>query len=312
MELGGSMPGTENVIDSLAWRASRSSPSCDTIALEDADGSTMYTWAEYYDQVQQFARSLQATYPNTASKHEQYGVAVHAFNQPRWFFAALGALAAEWTISGIYLSNTYDQAAHILKTSDVRVLVLESLELLNSTYSNVLLDFPQLTVVLLEGKSSHLRVMTYQSFLDRGNDSLHLLLTKPKLLDKKAVSALVYTSGTTGNPKAVELTHENITGVCCMMLARIPPTEEVISYLPLSHIAGMGIDLFSSIFSGSVVHFADSYALKGTLKDTLLRVRPTLFFGVPRVWEKLASAMQAAGEFGTNCGFSGVHWCLPN
>ena len=42
------------------------------------------------------------------------GVAVHAFNEPRWFFAAVGALAAGWTISGVYLTNTYEQSKHIL------------------------------------------------------------------------------------------------------------------------------------------------------------------------------------------------------
>jgi len=118
----------------------------------------------------------------------------------------------------------------------------------------------------------------------------------------------VYTSGTTGNPKAVELTHENVYTVCAMMHARIPldETTKVVSYLPLSHIAAMGIDIYSSLFCGASVHFADSNALRGSLKDTLLRVRPTLFFGVPRVWEKMAAAMQAAAAKSYSKPVSGV------
>ena len=67
------------------------------------------------------------------------------------------------------------------------------------------------------------------------------------------VASLVYTSGTTGNPKAVELTHNSVREVCAMMHARIPLDERtrLVSYLPLSHIAAMGIDVYSAIYCGS-------------------------------------------------------------
>ena len=208
-------------------------------------------------------------------------------------------------MEGIYLTNTYSQAAHVLKTSDVKVLVLESQKLLDTTYVSVLKDFPGLTVVLLEGgKASSSgnnkdRVLSYDAFLALGNNAGAggpPKLKDPKALDPETRVSNIFTSGTTGNPKAVELTHRNVQTVCTMMHARIPldETTKVVSYLPLSHIAAMGIDLYSSLYCGASVHFADSHALRGSLKDTLLRVRPTLFFGVPRVWEKMAMAMQAA------------------
>lgn len=287
---GGLMPQVQNAVEALEWRAT-SPPQRNRLALEGANG-TMYTWEEYYEQVQKFGTALVGLIPGSS-----HGVAIHAFNEPRWFIAALGAFAAGWTVSGIYLTNTYDQASHILRTSDVRVLVLESRELLETTYKSVLKDFPKLTVVLLEGgdvSAKPCSAVSFSAFIE--NTPSPMKLTPPSQLPDGAVASLVYTSGTTGNPKAVELTHGSIRSVCAMMHARIPLDEKtvVVSYLPLSHIAAMGIDIFSSLFCGATVYFADSNALRGSLKDTLLKVRPTLFFGVPRVWEKMAAAMQTA------------------
>ena len=72
--------------------------------------------------------------------------------------------------------------------------------------------------------------------------------------------------------------------------------EVYMSYLPLSHVAGLLIDLYMSFCAGSQIHFADKNALKGTLIDNLQRVRPTKFVGVPRVWEKIAEGLQNAGK----------------
>ncbi len=292
---GGLLPQAANAVHALEIRASLMP---EKIALVGADGTTTFTWKEYYHQVQQFARALKQT---NDGREQTNGVAIHAFNTPEWFIAAIGAMAAGWTVSGIYLTNTYDQAAHVLRTSEVKVLLLEKRELLETTYKTVLTDFPTLKVVLLQGgdDDASSRTPSYHAFLNNKHDvnsETNKQLMLPSELSNHAVASLVYTSGTTGNPKAVELTHENITSVCAMMHARIPldETTQVVSYLPLSHIAAMGIDLFSSLFCGAQVHFADANALKGSLKDTLLRVRPTLFFGVPRVWEKMAAAMQAA------------------
>jgi long-subunit acyl-CoA synthetase (AMP-forming) len=211
--------------------------------------------------VQRFAAAVLASSASPASA----GIAIHAFNEPRWFFATLGALAAGWTVTGIYLTNTYDQAKHVLKTSEVRVLVLESAELLETTYRTVLKDFADLTVVILRGliHDASPRVLSYDAFLAKGSAMQPSTLTPPAQLSKDVVASLVYTSGTTGNPKAMELTHENMYTVCAMMHARIPLNERtvIVSYLPLSHIAAMGIDLYSSVFCGATVHFADRNAL---------------------------------------------------
>lgn len=304
LEKGGLLPTAENVVHALQWRATH--PATQNVtALVSHDGVTSFTWKEYYHQVVQFAVALQSLNGGvrSGSPATPPSVAIHAFNCPSWFFCALGALAAGGSVSGIYLTNTYPQALHILHTSAVQVLVVESEQLLTTTYAKLLDDFPSgLTVVVLQPGAtfkSSATVVSYNDFVKSHSKQATTpaaLETEPKDLSKDQVASLVYTSGTTGNPKAVELTLDNIYHVCTMMHARIPLSQKdvIISYLPLSHIAAMGIDLFQTIFCGATVHFANDQALRGTLKDTLLRVRPTLFFGVPRVWEKLAQAMQKA------------------
>lgn len=126
-------------------------------------------------------------------------------------------------------------------------------------------------------------------------------------------TTLVYTSGTTGDPKAVMLSHDNITWTARALSDTNPFfgrdhgfNEHLVSYLPLSHIAAQMVDLHwplavAAFLVGNVtVSFARADALKGSLGITLKAVRPTLLFGVPRVWEKMEEKMRQVGsESGT-------------
>merc|ERR1712012_112956 len=129
--------------------------------------------------------------------------------------------------------------------------------------------------------------------------------------------ALIYTSGTTGDPKAVMISHDNITYVGSAVFGVLGQScgvgasseeERVLSYLPLSHIAGLAVDVGGQIMIGALtksnncVFFARPYDLKvGTIKDRLCIARPTLFIGVPLVWEKMADRIRAIGAASTGC-----------
>jgi len=113
---------------------------------------------------------------------------------------------------------------------------------------------------------------------------------------------LVYTSGTTGNPKGVMLSQDNITWTSQRAHEVYDwsyDSEQVVSYLPLSHVAGTFIDIYLSMWGGGTVHFADKMALQGTLLKTLVEAKPTLFFGVPRVYEKIQEKMMEIGKKNT-------------
>ena len=93
------------------------------------------------------------------------------------------------------------------------------------------------------------------------------------------------------------LSHDNIYWTAMTIgqhIARLKENEEVgVSYLPLSHIAANLADIWGMfLFKGTIV-FADKGALKGTLGETLKEARPTSFFGVPRVYEKIADGIRA-------------------
>ena len=79
-------------------------------------------------------------------------------------------------------------------------------------------------------------------------------------------------------------------------VTKIEREERILSYLPLSHIAGCMLDIFMAIYAGNQVHFADKEVLKTTLVDNLKKVKPTKLVAVPRVYEKIAEKMQEAGK----------------
>merc|ERR1719502_2334937 len=106
---------------------------------------------------------------------------------------------------------------------------------------------------------------------------------------------LIYTSGTTGKPKAVMISHDNCTwtGRVTVEHLQLGADEHLISYLPLSHIAAQMIDIYAPICTSATLHFAQPDALRGSLLRTLQEVRPTAFFAVPRVWEKVMEGIKA-------------------
>jgi long-chain-fatty-acid--CoA ligase ACSBG len=286
----------------------------------------VYSWNLYVRNAHNFAHFLMSAIPwqdhlaeqdnltEQEQDQEQYkNVAIHSFNCPEWFIAAMGAMCSGRYFCGIYNTNKYDQCTHIIKTGKCGVLIVESYTLLMQSYNrsdiiDTLVDL-SITIIVIDpsDRSSHsiperlngltkdwdsygFTRQTQNEFksLEIGTNHDHLLAT------------LIFTSGTTGNPKAVRITHKNIATTIEGVMERLRMdqyTERIVTYLPLSHIAGQAMDIYCPIYCGAQVHFAHPDALKGTLKNTLNVVRPTIFFGVPRVWEKFREGlMQVAAK----------------
>ena len=148
------------------------------------------------------------------------------------------------------------------------------------------------------------RIITFSAFLLLGKNlpdsALEPTITKQR---PGQCVCLIYTSGTTGNPKGVMLSHDNLlfsgTSVTADVLGSLPasdainPAEQrIVSYLPLSHIAGLQFDVTGHLLYGCEVYYAKPDALQGTLLETLNWARPTMFLAVPRVWEKFEDKLK--------------------
>lgn len=275
----------------------------------------IYTWEKYADRVTRFKNYLlMNNYSNTS---------VHAFNSPEWFISTLGSIAAKSHIAGIYNTNTDKQCLHVIRTGECDVLVIDTFDTLIKHYSQVFADLLELKTrimvinyesisrqELIDNISSdevrnNLEQLFDQSIVDFNETINEVSNNRTKYVIKTHLSdtvTLIFTSGTTSDPKAVKITHRNLIASLEGVLDRIPlgndpdQDEVILSYLPLSHVAGQCLDIYAQIYHGGSVHFALPDALKGSLKKSLLAVRPTVFLGVPRVWEKIKEGLFVAGE----------------
>ncbi|MEO1366660.1 MAG: AMP-binding protein, partial [Acidobacteriota bacterium] len=111
-------------------------------------------------------------------------------------------------------------------------------------------------------------------------------------IESDDLATLIYTSGTTGRPKAVMLDHRNIVETCRIggILHDLGAGERLVSYLPMAHIAEQMMSIHMPAYCGYSVSFLDQPL---HLLETLQAVQPSVFFGVPRVWERVHSGMTA-------------------
>lgn len=151
----------------------------------------------------------------------------------------------------------------------------------------------------------NVELFTFEEFLQKGSyeNSEHEASLKERIAAAKTghCASIIYTSGTTGAPKGAMLSHDNITWTAATLIDtfmenRTSVNDRVVSYLPLSHVVGLLIDVHFGMNTGGCLYFAQRDALKGSLPNTLRDVHPTVFFGVPRVWEKIEEKMRAIGR----------------
>jgi long-chain acyl-CoA synthetase len=243
-------------------------------------------------------------------------VSILAETKPEWLYADMGVMGAGGVSNGIYPTHASKQVEYILKDSGSRFLFVDNEEQLDK-YLDVRERCPQIRNVIifdLEGLAGFRdpQVLSFDELLALGRN---YEADRPELRDElvntsdpEQLALLVYTSGTTGPPKGAMLCHRNVLFQLANADAFIPLQEgEQLAFLPLCHIAERTFTAFLPLRSGAVANFAESLE---TVPDNVREVAPTLFFAVPRIWERFYSGIVIRMEEATWIGRLAYAWAV--
>jgi long-subunit acyl-CoA synthetase (AMP-forming) len=253
------------------------------------------TWGAYARDARRVGRAL-----ISLGVQPQSGIALIGNNGPEWLIADVGAILAGAVPAGIYTTSSPEQVSYITDHCDAKVAFADTPEQVDKFVVSAE-RMPKLEVVVqmqghaTSGKQGRLRIIAWDELLKIGDEVAETELEARMNAQKPDdVCTLIYTSGTTGEPKAVMISHTNVvwTARTLIQVAKIGRDEILISYLPLSHVAEQLLTIHGPMASGSLLYFAEGF---DKFASNLVEVRPTLFLGVPRVWEKIQAKMIAAG-----------------
>lgn len=295
---------TKNTVIGLLEWAAREYPGQSALKFKNV---TCKNWKsvnylEYYDNVLRFAKCLRSRIPYS----EKLRVAIIGNNSPEWFYAHLGTMKAKGVSVGMYPTSDYKTCEYIVKQAKVNVLMVEDTKQLEkfSKMNKEIASKVKLIVYYgtvkneMKEKFDGVEIINYIDFIrDTGEFELEDTIRTTE------TATIIYTSGTTGRPKGAVIRHSNIIDILNNMILTIHMKsdldicvgERFISYLPLNHIAAQLMDIYVPLATLGTVFFAEHDALKGSLATTLQDVKPTVFLGVPRVWEKIMEKIKEKG-----------------
>ncbi len=264
-----------------------------------------YTWDRIWNDVLDAAHGLLAVGIRPGDR-----VSIHSEDRPEWVILDIATVAVRGITVGLYPTNPAAEVAYLLSDSGATVHLAEDQEQVDKLFSGPATGESLSTIIYLEPRGltayRDSRLTSWTDFLELGRQHR---ATNPGAVERHMAEAtaddvitLVYTSGTTGPPKGAMLTNANFAfalDVLVNLTQRFPdgkppgPDDLVVTYLPLCHIAERIFSTWHLVAAGVVLNFAESI---DTVTANLREVQPTLFFAVPRIWEKLHAGVLIKGN----------------
>jgi long-chain acyl-CoA synthetase len=225
-------------------------------------------------------------------------VALMMPNRSEHVLADLGAVHAGGVPTTLYATLAADQIRFVADDAKAAIAVLDGRDQLDR-WLPVLDRLPSLRKVIVidaDACPPGEQFLTWDAFLTLGRERLAAdpaeVFRRRRVVKPDDTLTVLYTSGTTGNPKGVVITHAMALYECAVSeeSSKLPQHNVGISYLPFAHIADRILSLYLPIVRAAHIHFCPDTS---ELAAMLGQVRPNGFFGVPRVWEKIMAGIQA-------------------
>ena len=298
------VPAPAVTVASLARDWGSSDPA--RIAMREKDFGIWqeYSWARTWDLVMDAAHGLLALGIEVGDR-----VSIQAEDRPEWVILDLATVAVRGITVGFYPTNPAAEVEYLLVDCGATVHLAEDQEQVDRVIEIDSAMVPNLSrIIYCEPRGvrtySDDRLMDWDDFLTIGRQHRaenpdvvvgHMADARPD-----DIMTLVYTSGTTGPPKGAMLTNAN-TAFCITRIIgddglrgnQVPTADDlVVTYLPLCHVAERIFSTWHMVSCGLCLNFAESIE---TVTANLREVQPTLFFAVPRIWEKLHASVMIKG-----------------
>src|SRR3954453_16955162 len=251
------------------------------VAVRTLDGSVEWTWGELREKVDALADGLYSLGVRNGDS-----VALMLGNRPEFHLADLAVVMIGATPFSIYMTYAPNQIAYVVGDADAKVLITEQQFVANVMEARK--DLPDLgQVIVVDGEADD--AITLEQAMEAGDGSFDIDASVADI-GPDDVLTLIYTSGTTGPPKGVQLSHRNLLAAVQGIedLIELPRDGRVVSWLPNAHLAERNPHHHLPIVFGlQVTTLSDPRKVL----EALPQVRPSWFFAVPRIWEKLKAGL---------------------
>lgn len=248
---------------------------------------TPVTYQEWFENVKWFALGL-----TQLAVGENDFIALVSGNRPEWVYADMGIMSIGAVNVPIYSTLTAPEIAYVLQDSAAKIVIVENQDHLDKvlTIASTCPALAHIVTIDRHLKNADPMCMSMDDVQTLGKQSTSTAyddyLSHLDRISSDHLASVVYTSGTTGEPKGVMLTHGNFLADVRDILLALPVQESdvVLSFLPLSHVFERTTGYYSVVAAGGSIYYAESM---DTIAANMLEVRPTVVVSVPRLYEKM-------------------------